>query len=89
MRTPGGGSNPNFSLQRPAPRVAPATRAIFPCSVIEFSWDNVIGGLAPAVPCHVLGIPARFIPHAASPDHILAQLGLDADGIAHTIRDRC
>jgi 1-deoxy-D-xylulose-5-phosphate synthase len=48
-----------------------------------------IGALAPAVPCQVLGIPARFIPHAASPDQILGQLGLDADGIAHTIRERC
>ena len=48
-----------------------------------------IGALAPAVPVHVLGIPDRFIPHAASPDHILGQLGLDADGIARTIRERC
>jgi 1-deoxy-D-xylulose-5-phosphate synthase len=48
-----------------------------------------VGALAPAVPVHVLGIPARFIPHAASPDQILGQLGLDADGIARTIRERC
>ena len=48
-----------------------------------------IGAIAPAVPVHALGIPARFIPHCASPDHILGQLGLDADGIARTIRERC
>ncbi len=48
-----------------------------------------IGAMAPAVPVHALGIPARFIPHSASPDQILGQLGLDADGIARTIRERC
>jgi 1-deoxy-D-xylulose-5-phosphate synthase len=48
-----------------------------------------IGAIAPAVPVHVLGIPARFLAHAANPDHILSQLGLDADGIADTIRERC
>jgi 1-deoxy-D-xylulose-5-phosphate synthase len=48
-----------------------------------------VGAIAPAVPVHVLGIPARFLAHAANPDHILSQLGLDADGIAATIRDRC
>jgi len=48
-----------------------------------------IGAIAPAVPVHALGIPARFIPHSSSPDHILGQLGLDADGIARTIRERC
>jgi 1-deoxy-D-xylulose-5-phosphate synthase len=48
-----------------------------------------IGALAPAVPVHVRGIPAQFIPHAASPDHILGQLGLDTDGIARAIRESC
>jgi 1-deoxy-D-xylulose-5-phosphate synthase len=33
----------------------------------------------------VLGVPTRFISHA-KPDQILAQLGLDVDGIAATIR---
>jgi 1-deoxy-D-xylulose-5-phosphate synthase len=33
----------------------------------------------------VLGVPTRFISHA-KPDQILAQLGLDADGIAATVR---
>ncbi len=32
----------------------------------------------------ILGVPIRFIPHA-KPDKILAQLGLDAQGIADTI----
>ena len=33
-----------------------------------------------AVPVHALGIPARFIPHGSA-DRIMAQLGLDTDGI--------
>ena len=39
-----------------------------------------------AVMAKVLGVPVRFIPQAR-PDRILAQLGLDADGIAKTVRD--
>jgi 1-deoxy-D-xylulose-5-phosphate synthase len=35
----------------------------------------------------VLGLPTRFIPQG-KPDRILAQLGLDADGIVATVR-RC
>ena len=34
----------------------------------------------------VLGVPTRFLPHA-KPDRILAQLGLDADGIALAARN--
>ena len=45
-----------------------------------------IGALAPAVPVEVLGLPTRFIPHRPSPSDILAQLGLDADGIAAAAR---
>jgi 1-deoxy-D-xylulose-5-phosphate synthase len=56
---------------------------------VGMSIADRIGGLAPAVPVHVLGIPAQFIPHSASPDHLLGELGLDADGIARTIRDSC
>jgi 1-deoxy-D-xylulose-5-phosphate synthase len=37
----------------------------------------------PHVEC--LGVPSRFLPHA-KPDRILAQLGLDAEGIAATVR---
>jgi 1-deoxy-D-xylulose-5-phosphate synthase len=33
----------------------------------------------------VLGVPVRFIPHG-KPDDILASVGLDADGIAATVR---
>jgi 1-deoxy-D-xylulose-5-phosphate synthase len=33
----------------------------------------------------VLGVPTRFVPHA-KPERILAQLGLDADGIARAVR---
>lgn len=40
----------------------------------------------PAVPVVALGTPTRFIPHAAKPDQIHAQLGLDANGIAATVR---
>jgi 1-deoxy-D-xylulose-5-phosphate synthase len=41
--------------------------------------------LAPAVPVKVLGLPPRFIPQGAA-EHILAQLGLDADGITAAAR---
>ena len=45
-----------------------------------------IGALAPAVPVEVLGTPTRFIPHDGRPERILAQLGLDADGISAAVR---
>ena len=45
-----------------------------------------VGALQPEVPVHVFGVPTKFIPHA-KPDRILAQLGLDADGIARSVRD--
>jgi len=41
------------------------------------------GNVVPHV--EVLGVPTRFLPHG-KPDRILAQLGLDADGIAATVR---
>jgi 1-deoxy-D-xylulose-5-phosphate synthase len=53
---------------------------------IGMSIADRIGALAPEVPVKVLGVPVRFIPQAR-PDRILAQLGLDADGIAATVRD--
>ncbi len=45
-----------------------------------------LGAIAPAVPVKVLGTPARFIPHDGRADRILAQLGLDADGISAAVR---
>jgi 1-deoxy-D-xylulose-5-phosphate synthase len=39
------------------------------------------------VQVEVLGLPARFIPQG-KPDRILAQLGLDAEGIATAVRRR-
>ena len=39
----------------------------------------------PAPRVTVLGVPTKFLPHA-KPDRIIAQLGLDADGIAATVR---
>ena len=39
----------------------------------------------PSVPVKVLGLPARFIPQGSA-DRILAQLGLDASGIASAAR---
>ncbi len=44
-----------------------------------------IGTLRPEVPVEVLGLPTQFIPHGEA-HHILARLGLDAEGIATTIR---
>lgn len=46
------------------------------------SINKVAGSIRPKI--EVLGLPTKFIPHA-KPDAILAQLGLDADGIADTI----
>jgi 1-deoxy-D-xylulose-5-phosphate synthase len=39
------------------------------------------------VPVEILGLPGRFIPQG-KPDRILAQLGLDAEGIAAAVRRR-
>jgi 1-deoxy-D-xylulose-5-phosphate synthase len=44
-----------------------------------------IGSLAPNVPVLVLGLPTRFVPQGKA-DDILAQLGLDAAGIAASVR---
>jgi 1-deoxy-D-xylulose-5-phosphate synthase len=46
-----------------------------------------VGELAPAVVTRSLGVPAHFIPHAGTPDEILATLGLDHIGIAAAVRD--
>jgi len=40
----------------------------------------------PVPRCELLGVPTRFIPHG-KPDRILAQFGLDADGLTRSIRD--
>ena len=48
-----------------------------------------IGALAPAVPVQVLGTPTRFLAHDGRPERILAQLGLDADGISAAVRRFC
>jgi 1-deoxy-D-xylulose-5-phosphate synthase len=40
----------------------------------------------PMPPIRVLGVPVRFIPHG-KPDAILADLGLDAAGVAASTRD--
>ncbi|MET0579660.1 MAG: 1-deoxy-D-xylulose-5-phosphate synthase, partial [Ilumatobacteraceae bacterium] len=45
-----------------------------------------IGALAPAVPIHVMGTPARFIAHDGRAEAIHHQLGLDADGITAAVR---
>ncbi len=44
-----------------------------------------VHALEPAVKVEVLGTPNRFIPHG-KPERILAQLGLDADGIVKAVR---
>lgn len=54
---------------------------------IGMTIADQIHAIDAAVPVEVLGVPTRFIPQA-KPDRILAQLGLDADGIAATIRSR-
>ena len=44
-----------------------------------------IAEIDPSTVVKVLGVPTKFIPQA-KPDRILAQLGLDADGIVSTVR---
>jgi 1-deoxy-D-xylulose-5-phosphate synthase len=45
--------------------------------------EVALDGRGPRV--EVLGVPVKFIPHG-KPDRILAQLGLDADGVVATVR---
>ena len=52
---------------------------------IGMTIADQVHALAPNVPVHVLGLPAKFIPQGSA-DRILAQLGLDADGIAAAAR---
>ena len=52
---------------------------------IGMSIADRIHAISPATHVEVLGIPTRFIPQA-KPDRILAQLGLDADGVIAAIR---
>ena len=40
----------------------------------------------PTVPVTVLGLPTRFIAHAATPEEILASLGLDHVGVVAAVR---
>jgi 1-deoxy-D-xylulose-5-phosphate synthase len=44
-----------------------------------------VHALTPTVPVDVLGIPSKFIPQGSA-DRILAQLGLDAEGIVESAR---
>ncbi len=53
---------------------------------IGMAIEDAIGHIDPAVPIEVLGLPTRFVPHDGRPDRILAQLGLDADGILAAAR---
>ena len=52
---------------------------------IGFTMADQISSLNPAATVKVLGIPARFIPQAPA-DKILAQMGLDADGLLAAAR---
>jgi 1-deoxy-D-xylulose-5-phosphate synthase len=52
---------------------------------IGMAMFDRISALAPGVPVEIVGVPARFIPHG-EPKQIMAQLGLDAAGIADAVR---
>ena len=52
---------------------------------IGMTIADQVHAVAVTVPVNVLGIPAKFIPQGSA-DRILAQLGLDADGIAASAR---
>jgi len=53
---------------------------------IGMTMADQIHALNPATETKVLGIPAKFIPQGSA-DKILAQMGLDADGLVATARD--
>lgn len=53
---------------------------------IGMTIEDRIGVLAPRVPVTVLGVPSRFLAHAATPEEIHAQLGIDHVGIAAAAR---
>ncbi len=48
---------------------------------------EVLGALGKAPPCLTLGLPDRWLPHG-SPETVLAELGLDRDGIVKTVEAR-
>ena len=52
---------------------------------IGSSIAGLVAEVDPSTVVKVLGVPTKFIPQA-KPDRILAQLGLDADGIVATVR---
>jgi 1-deoxy-D-xylulose-5-phosphate synthase len=52
---------------------------------IGMAMFDQIGAISPEVPVQILGVPTRFIPHG-DPKQILARFGLDAAGIAATVR---
>ncbi|MCU1391955.1 MAG: dxs [Ilumatobacteraceae bacterium] len=52
---------------------------------IGMSIADQVHAITPATQVEVLGIPTRFIPQGKA-DHILARLGLDADGIEASVR---
>ena len=53
---------------------------------IGMAIEDRLGAIDPVVPVEVLGTPTRFLPHDGRPERILAQLGLDADGIQAAAR---
>ena len=52
---------------------------------IGMTMFDQIGAISPEVPVEILGVPTRFIQHG-DPKQILARFGLDAAGIAATVR---
>jgi 1-deoxy-D-xylulose-5-phosphate synthase len=54
---------------------------------IGMAMADQIGAIAPEIAVETLGVPTRFISHG-DPKAILARFGLDAAGIAATVRDR-
>ncbi len=67
-------------------------RAVVTCedgirdSGIGMAIEHAIGLLRPEVPVDTLGLPTKFLAHDGRPERILAQLGLDADGISAAVR---
>jgi 1-deoxy-D-xylulose-5-phosphate synthase len=53
---------------------------------IGMSIADQVGAINSSIPLAHLGVPTRFISHAARPEEIHAQLGLDPDGIIASVR---
>ena len=72
--------------RRPPPRRRHVSRTAFATAASACRSRTASAPSRPTTLVEVLGTPNRFLPHDGRPERILARLGLDADGIAATVR---